>query len=106
MRSISDSVHRRKACSMYINMQIPPTPEIQCTGPLSENDEPDLSKVDSKSLWIMSCVRIANKYIGGTLEVAAEYVENGVRRATNDCVRKELFVLFLTVLTFYRVPVV
>ena len=54
----------------------------------------------------MSSVRVANNYIGGTLEVATEYVENGVRRATNDCVRKEPFVLFLTVLTFYRVPVV
>ena len=33
-------------------------------------------------------LRIANSYISGTLEVAAEYIENGVRRATNDCVRK------------------
>ena len=31
----------------------------------------------------MSSVRIANSYISGTLEVAAEYVENGVRRATD-----------------------
>ena len=36
----------------------------------------------------MSSVRIANSYLSGALEVAAEYVENGVRRATNDCVRK------------------
>ena len=36
----------------------------------------------------MSSVRIANNHIGGVLEVAAEYVENGVRRATNDCVQK------------------
>ena len=37
---------------------------------------------------MMSSVRNANNYIGGMLEVAAEHVENGVRRATNDCVRK------------------
>ena len=33
-------------------------------------------------------MRIANSYISGALEVAAEYIENGVRRAENDCVRK------------------
>ena len=32
----------------------------------------------------MSSVRIANNHIGGVLEVAAEYVENGVPRATYD----------------------
>ena len=36
----------------------------------------------------MSSVRIANSYLSGALEVAAEYIQNGVRRATNDCVRK------------------
>ena len=32
----------------------------------------------------MSSVRIANSYLSGALEVAAEYIQNGVRRATND----------------------
>ena len=36
----------------------------------------------------MSSVRIANSYLSDALEVAAEYIQNGVRRATNDCVRK------------------
>ena len=36
----------------------------------------------------MSSVRIANSYLSGALEVAAEYIQNGVRRATNDCVQK------------------
>ena len=27
-------------------------------------------------------------YLSDALEVAAEYIQNGVRRATNDCVRK------------------
>ena len=36
----------------------------------------------------MSSVRIANSYLSGALEAAAEYIQNGVRRATNDCVRK------------------
>ena len=31
---------------------------------------------------------IPNSYVSGTLEVAEEYVENDVLRATNDCVRK------------------
>ena len=35
----------------------------------------------------MSSVRIANNDRESALEVAAEYVENGVRRATDDCVR-------------------
>ena len=36
----------------------------------------------------MDSVRIANKYRDSALAVAAEYVEDGVRRAANDCVRK------------------
>ena len=36
----------------------------------------------------MSSVRVANSYLSGALEVAAEYIRNGDRRATNDCVRK------------------
>ena len=28
----------------------------------------------------MSSVRIANSYLSGTLEVAAEYIQNGVRK--------------------------
>ena len=36
----------------------------------------------------MDSVRIANNNRDGALEVAAEYVEDGVRRAANDCVRK------------------
>ena len=37
---------------------------------------------------IMDSVRIANNDRDSALEVAAEYFEDGVRRATNDCVRK------------------
>ena len=33
----------------------------------------------------MSSVRIANSYLSGALEVAAEHIQNGIRRATNDC---------------------
>ena len=41
----------------------------------------------------MSSVRVADSCLSGALEVAAEYIQNGVRRATNDygcsdCVRK------------------
>ena len=36
----------------------------------------------------MSSVRVARGHLSGALEVAAEHVQNGVRRATNDCVRK------------------
>ena len=36
----------------------------------------------------MCSVRIANNDRESALEVAAEYVEDGVRRAANDCVRK------------------
>ena len=44
----------------------------------------------------MSSVRIANSYLSGALEVA-EYIQNGVRRATNDCV---LFLFFLFLFFF------
>ena len=40
--------------------------------------------MDSQSLEMMGSVRVAKNGIGGALEVAAEYVENGVRRATDD----------------------
>ena len=40
------------------------------------------------SLEITGSVRVANNDRDSALEVAAEYVENGVRRATDDCVRK------------------
>ena len=40
-------------------------------------DNEQYIEVDSLSLWIISSVRIANSYIRGTLEVAAENVENG-----------------------------
>ena len=43
----------------------------------------------ARSLEIVGSVRIANDDRDSALEVAAEYVENGVRRATNDCVRKD-----------------
>ena len=36
----------------------------------------------------MGSVRIAKNDRESALEVAAEYVENGVRRATDDCARK------------------
>jgi len=41
---------------------------------------------------MMGSVRVAyvDRDIGGALEVAAEYVENGVRRVTEYCVRKTL----------------
>jgi len=42
-------------------------------------------EVDSQSLWTISSVRIANSYLSGALEVAAEHIQNGIRRATNDC---------------------
>ena len=44
--------------------------------------------VDDERRTTASSVRIANDHTGGTPEVAAEHVENGVRRATNDCVQK------------------
>ena len=37
---------------------------------------------------MMGSVRIAHDDRESALEVAAEYTENGVRRATDDCVRK------------------
>ena len=52
------------------------------------------------SLEITGSVRVANNDRDSALEVAAEYVENGVRRATDDCV------LLLSLLAIRTLPTI